>query len=124
MSSREEKIVDALSNFDLDEPWRDLIYTDANDLLEMGFPADFIHDLIAVHETSPSYIYQHKGKPVLNLIGIAHTSLIWAIAEEIGADTSVAMEFTGEGFRTEAIVREIRKEMDCDEASKLGRIGK
>jgi hypothetical protein len=111
MSSREEKIVDALSNFDLDEPWRDLIYTDANDLLEMGFPADFIHDLIAVHETSPSYIYQHKGKPVLNLIGIAHTSLIWAIAEEIGADTSVAMEFTGEGFRNEAIVREIRKEM-------------
>jgi hypothetical protein len=112
MSSREQRIIEALSNFNLDEPWRDLIYTDPNDLLGMGFPADFIHDLIAVHETSPSYIYQYKGKPVLNLIGIDHTSLIWAVAKEIGADTSVAMEFTGEGFRNEAIVREIRKAMD------------
>jgi hypothetical protein len=111
MSTKNE-ILSALSNFDLDEPSHRLIYTEPNELIEMGFPPEFIHDLIKVHEGSQSYIYHFKKKPVSKLVGIAYTSLIWAIAEEIGVDTSVATEFTGEGFRTEAIVREIRKEID------------
>jgi len=111
MTKKDEFLL-ALSNFDIDEVSHSLIYTEPNELVEMGFPAEFIHDLFTVHESSSRYIYQFEGKPVSKLVGITHASLIWAIAKEIGADTSVAANFTGEGFRVDAIVREIRKVMD------------
>ena len=108
MTTKDE-IISALSNFDLDEPWNSLIYTEPNELVAMGFPAEFIIDQIDVYESSPGYIYQFNGTPVKELIGIAHSSLIWAIAKEIGADTSAASNLTGESFRTEAIINAIRK---------------
>jgi hypothetical protein len=114
MTTKDE-IISALSNFDLDEPWHSLIYTEPNELVAMGFPAEFIIDQIDVYESSPSYIYQFKGTPVKELIGVALSSLIWQIAEEIGADTSVAGNFTGEGFRTEAIKNEIKKVIESHE---------
>jgi len=114
MTTKDE-IISALSNFDLDEPWHELIYTEPNELVSMGFPAEFINALITVFESSLSYIYQFNGQPVMKLVGIKHTSLIWKIAEEIGADTSVAANFTGEGFRTEAIMSEIKKAVESHE---------
>ena len=105
-----DEILSALPNLDMDG-WHDRVYTEPNDLVAMGFPAEFILQLVRGHESSPGRVYVFKGKIVGELVGIAHTSLIWAIAEEIGADMSVAGEFTGEGYRTNAIVGEIQRVM-------------
>jgi hypothetical protein len=96
----DEKIIEALRTFNLDEH-HELIYDDVNVLIDAGFPASFIFPLIQIFQSSSGYFFHWRGKVVNELIGIRHSSLVYAIAHQLSVPANTG-SITGRGFAMRA----------------------
>ena len=102
------KIRNALNTFEIDQH-HEKIYDNPNDLIDAGFPAEFLLPLINVFQSSEEYKYFRNGKIVNEMIGISHLSLVYAIAKSFGVPSDVGSGFTGRGFAMRAKIEAIQK---------------
>lgn len=103
----------AIKVFQLDRH-HERIYDDPNELIEAGFPAEFLLPLIRVFTSSEGYKYHRRGTLVDEMIGISHAALVYAIAVHLGIPSDTGSTFTGRGFRLQANIDAIRKPLDDD----------
>jgi|TARA_Y100000310_G_scaffold94317_1_gene91940 hypothetical protein len=96
----------AIRQFELDQH-HEKIYDDPNELIEAGFPADFLLPLISVYKSSDYYRYFRREEFVDEMIGISHLALIYAIADYLGVPEGTGSRFTGRGFAMRATIRAI-----------------
>lgn len=101
-------ILKAIQTFELNQ-YHEKIYDDPNELIDAGFPADFILPLISAFQSNDGYQYYRRGKIVNEMIGISHPILIYAIADYLGVPPDTGSEFTGRGFSMQANIDAIRK---------------
>jgi hypothetical protein len=102
-----DDVLKAIRAFDLDQH-HEKIYDDPNDLIDAGFPADFLVPLIRAFRSTKGYQYFRRGKLVKEMIGISHLSLVYAIAEHLGVPPETGSGFTGRGFAMRAKIDAIR----------------
>jgi hypothetical protein len=106
-----DDVLDAIQVFKLDQH-HEKIYTDPNELLNKGFPADFLLPLISIFRSTEGYQYFHQGKRMGEMIGIRHSALIYAIAEYLGVPPDTGSGFTGRGFAMRAVIDAIHKTLN------------
>ena len=106
-------IIQAIKIFEFDQYHR-TIYDDANELIEGGFPAEFLLPLIRIFTSDEGYQYYRRGELVDEMIGISHAALVYAIAKHLGVPSDTGSRFTGDGFRLGANIDAIRKILDDD----------
>ncbi len=75
---------------------------DPNELIDGGFPANFLLPLIRIFDSSGRYQYVRQGRLVEEMIGISHLNLIYAVADYLGVSSEVGLGFTGRGFSMNA----------------------
>lgn len=101
-------ILNAVQTFNLDQH-HEKIFDDPNELIDAGFPANFLLPLINAFQSGDGFQYYRDERPVSEMIGISHRALIYAIAEHLGVPLGTGSHFTGRGFAMRENIDAIRK---------------
>ena len=77
-------------------------------------PFEFINPLFRVIESEGSgkyAIFDKDGAIVEEVMGIYSLELLWKVAKDIGADTSIAAKQMGRGFQATALTKAIEDKL-------------
>ena len=87
------------------------IIVDPEEMISQGIPAEVVLPLIEIYESNPSdhkqSIYDGDGNLLNQLRGVYGLKLLYAIADNVGADTLEANSKIGRGSRAEALKKAI-----------------
>ena len=106
-----DNVIRAAQTFELDQP-HEKIYENPNELIEAGFPGDFLLPLVELFKSSDGYKYFRRGEIVSEMIGIRHIALIYAVARHLDVPSNTGSQFSGRGFTMRANIEAIRKVLD------------
>jgi hypothetical protein len=87
----------------------------AESIREMGFSDDFVDKFVKDHSSGAGHkatIYDDAGEPIPTCMGVYTLDFAYGIAEDIGADMTVALTKTGRGFQANELAIAIMKKLD------------
>ena len=83
--------------------------------LEMGFTKDFVDKYTYEMESGEGYketIFDHNGKRINKCVGVYSLDFLYGVANDMGADTTVARNKMGRGFQAGELIIAINKKLE------------
>ena len=89
-------------------------------LIKSGFSWDFVSPLVYTEKTNKragpkGQLYDNDGNPVDKITGVYTLTMWYAIANNIGADTTEASNKSGRGFQAQCLAQAITQKLGLNE---------